>query len=140
MAKICSREGCERGCYGEFCLIHKPRKPLQAKSRYIKPESDKNRERRLKVRDKWFDQNPPDIDSKWYCYLDGLSEQCWTLMDREQIEQHGLEHVIAKVKNPSLKFEVANLRVACPPCNAVKGSWRLEQLLGMYEYWGGPRT
>lgn len=148
MAKTCSYKDCDRGCYGEFCLQHKPRKPLPAptkpikvKRRYIKPESSKSRSERLRVREEWFELNPPDAtEDQWYCYLDGLSEQCWTIMDREQIELHGLEHVVPKVRSRALKFSVENLRVACPPCNREKASQTLEQLLSRYEYWGGPRA
>lgn len=141
MGKTCSYQGCDRGCYGEFCLSHKPRKAIVAKKRYIKPESDRAKSERLRVREEWFELNPPDAtDDQWYCYLDGLSEQCWTLMDKEQIELHGLEHVTPKVKSRKLKFSVDNLRVACPPCNREKGSQTLEQLMMRYEYWGGTRA
>lgn len=140
--KIPQCSGCGgSGHYAINCLVTARTVP-KAKKRYIKPESGKNRERRLKARELWFEQNPPETpDGKWFCYLDGLSEyNCWGTMSREEIEQHGLEHVIAKVKDPSLKFEVANLRVACPPCNRLKGSWRLDQLLAAYEHWSGPRA
>lgn len=33
MGKICQYENCERGCYGEFCLMHKPRKPIKKKGK-----------------------------------------------------------------------------------------------------------
>lgn len=121
-------------------MYHRPRKAITTKTRWIKHESDKARSERLRIREEWFSTHPPDAtEYQWYCYLDGLSEQCWTLMDREQIELYGLEHVVPKVKSRKLKFDVENLRVACPACNREKGSQTLEQLFSRYEYWGGPR-
>lgn len=137
MCKSCGGSG----HYKINCLMTARTVP-KAKKRYIKPESDKAKERRLKVREEWFELNPPDApDGRWYCYLDGLSEYgCWSVLSREQIEEHGLEHVISKARSRAKKFDVANLRAACPACNQVKRSWSVEELLGMYEHWGGPRS
>lgn len=33
MAKKCRKDGCERNCYGEFCLMHKPRKPIKKRGK-----------------------------------------------------------------------------------------------------------
>lgn len=146
MSKVCQWEGCERGCYGEFCLMHKPRKPIKSsgepikvRKRYIKHESDKSRQKRQATVIEWFRTNSPDAgDGFWYCYLDGLSEKCWFTMSADQITKYGLEHVTPKVKSRAKKFDVDNLAVACPPCNKMKASWTLEQLKERYPEWEGP--
>lgn len=138
MAKTCSYTGCDRGCYGDFCLQHKPRKPITAKKRYIKPESDKERSKRLKTAQRWYNSkhNKPDpYTGQWDCYLNGLSQNCLGKVDEYTIN---LDHVIPKVKAPELKYFIKNLRAACQPCNKKKGSWTLDQLKERYPDWGGP--
>lgn len=34
MGKKCQYQNCTRGCYGEFCLMHKPRKAIKQKGKH----------------------------------------------------------------------------------------------------------
>lgn len=142
MPKLCAMDGCINNTQkGELCFYHRPRKPIQSKKKYIKPESDKARTRRIEAREAWFEANPPDLpDGRYFCYLDGLSEYCWGTMTRELIEAFGLEHTDSKARHPESKYDISKLRVGCPPCNAVKGSWSIEDLLGQHDHWEGPRS
>lgn len=137
MGRVCDWLGCSaRTTKGTLCFQHRPRTPLKTKRRYIKPESDKAREQRVRVREEWFKVNPPDFHGvAWYCYLNKLSPDCWVVMNEVQIMKHGLEHVTPKVKSRALKFEVSNLRAACPPCNKLKGSRTIEQCIRKYGWW-----
>lgn len=139
--KIPQCSACGRsGHYKTFCPYTARTIPT-AKKRYIKPVSDKAREKRIQTRDEWFNLNYPDTqDGRWFCYLDGLSEYCWKVLTKDEIISYGLEHTESKARHPESKYDVTKLRPACPPCNGIKGSLDIDDLLSMHEDWGGPRA
>lgn len=83
-------------------------------------------EKRLKLRDEWFELNPPDKEGYWYCYL-RISPNCPYRLDKKTVQQ---EHVLSKTRRPDLKYDVTNLRPACDPCNKLKGSLNYDDELG----------
>lgn len=92
--------------------------------RRIKPISDKNKLKEQQTKREWFDLNPPNEKGLWFCYL-GISPDCPRKLTRSTIT---LEHVKSKVRHPELKFDVTNLKPACSPCNALKGSRDVDEL------------
>lgn len=78
-----------------------------------------------KTRDTWIRQNPPPIDGRyWECYL-RIHEWCPVRLD---IKTLTVDHVVARTRDPSLRFDQSNLRPACWYCNDKKGSKSLEQV------------
>lgn len=101
-------------CSGEHYSINcfnKPRRPIRkASKKYVFKKQQTDR--------LWYELNPPDEKGRWFCYL-GISPECKVVLTRSTIT---LEHVKSKARHPDLRFEVTNLRPACAPCNALKGS------------------
>ena len=94
------------------------------KQKWIKPESDKSKTKRIIMHKKWVKDNPPDDDGTWECYLQ-ISSKCLKRVSKRTMTK---EHVEPKVKRPDLKFDPNNIRPACSWCNKLKGSQTLEQL------------
>lgn len=90
----------------------------------IKKEADSTKAKRQATSRAWFEQNPPDSNGNWQCYLQ-ISPDCPRILNRSTIT---LEHVKSKVRYPALKFDVNNLKAACSPCNKMKGSLDLDEL------------
>lgn len=127
---------CGKRAYSEYCMQHKPRTPIKSKRHYIKPESDKERSKRLKTAQRWYNIFKPDpYTGEWDCYLNGLARNCLRKVDEYSIV---LEHVEPKVKAPEKRYRVKNLRPSCQPCNKKKASWTLDQLAERYPDWEGP--
>ena len=64
-----------------------------------------------KARREFMKNNPPNHQGYWECKRCGK----WT----DSIE---VDHIIPRSRDPSLRFEQANLQVLCPKCNSIKGS------------------
>jgi 5-methylcytosine-specific restriction endonuclease McrA len=62
------------------------------------------------TRREWFEQNPQELYSCFYC---GRS------LTRSQVT---LDHYHSRSRHPELRHELSNLRVACWVCNGEKGS------------------
>lgn len=113
MARTCKREGCNRNCYGEYCLLHKPRKPIPRVGKVAKKNAETSRE--------FFKQNKPDQYGYYTCYLQ-IHEWCPKRMRPEDTYP---EHVIPKSGDPSKRNDQSNLKPACHWCNGMKGSRRI---------------
>ena len=101
------------------------RTPLKQSTKRIKPMSDKTRAK-SQVRDQaWFEQNPPNERGIWFCYLN-ISKRCEFKLTRSTIQ---LEHVSAKVRAPELKYDITNLMPSCAPCNSLKQSLSIKELV-----------
>lgn len=120
----------EIGHYEAWCF-YKPRKPIKVKTKThapkpkIKPESDKTRSKRLKLRRAFFRQYP---DGVFTCYLQ-ISANCMKELNTGTVL---LEHVKPRVRYPNLTYEVKNVKPSCSFCNGLKGSRELEQLAKIY--------
>ena len=91
----------------------------------LRNESKKSHSKRMSTRRVWYENNPPDKDGFWCCYLN-ISSLCIRKLTRDTLT---LEHVESKVRHPELKYDVSNIRPACPACNRLKGSRSLAQLV-----------
>lgn len=71
----------------------------------------------------WIRKNPPPIEGKyWECYL-RIHPYCPGRIDLEHLT---LDHVVSRSRDPSLRFNLDNLRPACMWCNTEKGSKALD--------------
>lgn len=95
------------------------------KGKPIRFESEKTRTSRVQTRDEWFELNPPDEYGFWYCYI-SKHPNCPQSLTRETLT---LEHNLAKVRRPDLKFDVTNLYPACTWDNGAKGSLSAEEYM-----------
>jgi 5-methylcytosine-specific restriction endonuclease McrA len=94
-----------------LCLYNKykvNRKPLQRIGKIARQWIDTRRE--------WIKQNP----EPWQCYICGIPLDINTMT---------LDHVVARTRDPSLRFELKNLAPCCYKDNNDKGSLSLEQYL-----------
>ncbi len=128
MSKPC--KWCKSTEHTQFLCRQKPRTPIKRSSKPIAQESKKARAKRRKAAAIWFEQNPPDENGEWTCYLQ-ISYGCFKQLTRNTLS---LEHVKPKVKAPELKYEPSNIRPSCPPCNKLKGSQTLEVLVRRYPH------
>jgi len=115
MSKTCTYPDCMRGCYGEFCLMHKPRKPINKFGKQAKKNAKTTKEfiERLK--------SEADQYGTVYCYLQ-ISPLCPKRLSLDQVVP---EHVLPKSGNPELRHDQSNIKAACIFCNNMKGSQRL---------------
>lgn len=108
----------------QFYCFHKVSKPIKRASKPIRREAEKTKAKRLVTAAEWFSLNPPDEYGRWECYLH-ISPRCLVLVDTGTIV---LEHVVAKVRDASRKYDVTNIEAGCDPCNELKGSRSIEEL------------
>lgn len=90
---------------------HKQTKPMRH-------ESKKAQDKRLATREKWFEENPPDANGNWKCYIP-KHPLCPRLLDHKTIR---LEHDLSKARRPDLIYETSNIHPACDYDNKAKGS------------------
>lgn len=71
----------------------------------------------------WIRHNPPTIEGEfWECYL-RIHPWCPGRID---IKHLTLDHVVSRSRDPSLRFNLDNLKPACAYCNEAKGSRSLD--------------
>lgn len=94
--------------------------------------SNKNAKRNSRMRKEWFSrpENQPDMNQQWTCYL-RIAPDCEIFVTRETLN---LEHVKSKVRRKDLRFDPDNIKPACQPCNKLKGSQDLEDLVDKYPH------
>lgn len=74
----------------------------------------------------WIRKNPPPIDGEfWECYLQ-IHEWCPVRIDLKRLT---LDHVVSRSRDPSLRFNLDNLKPACSYCNTEKGSRSYEKVM-----------
>lgn len=112
----------------ELCgsIFHYPYQcRLNPKTRkFIRHEAPKTRQKRVQTAKAWHEANPPDEYGYWDCYLK-ISPGCYVRVNLQTLNR---EHVKPKTRHPELKYEVTNIKPACPPCNALKESRDLENI------------
>lgn len=122
MAKQCTV--CGKRAYSDYCVRHKPRKPIAVNkplprpTKRIRSEAVKTREKRLETTAKWFEHNPPDRNGNWHCYI-SKHPQCPRILTVDTIV---LEHDLSKARRKDLQFDITNIHPACAFDNKAKGS------------------
>jgi 5-methylcytosine-specific restriction endonuclease McrA len=92
----------------------KPQKPRTP----IRKVSKKTAKRKRETDKEWYDNNLPNENGQWPCYL-RIAPDCELWVDKHTIN---LEHKKSKARHPGMKFDSSNLGAACQPCNKMKGS------------------
>ena len=74
MAKTCQYKDCERGCYGEFCLWHSPKKQPKAGKHTLKDRAENKKFRESKLNHEgylvceccgsWYGSDADHVESK----------------------------------------------------------------------------
>lgn len=100
--------------------------------RRIRAVSDKAYHKKQETDRAWFEANPPSPKGTWDCYLQ-ISPQCLMKVTRSTIN---LEHVRSKARHPELAYDPNNIKPACQPCNKLKGSMDLEDLVDNFPHLG----
>lgn len=78
------------------------------------------------TRNTWIRNNPPNyLECYWLCYL-RIAPNCRGYLTERTLT---LDHVVARSRDPSKRFDQDNLKPACMPCNELKGSRSLDQVL-----------
>jgi len=111
---------CGKRAYSDYCVQHKPRKPLNKlgkRGKQNKITSDRFRST----------LNPDQI---YYCYLQ-IHEYCPVTLTADQVVP---EHVKSKSGSPELRDSLENIKKACTWCNGLKGSRSLENLAKEYPH------
>lgn len=96
----------------------------------LRNESKKSHSKRMSTRRVWFENNPPDENGNYICYLQ-ISSMCPKTLSKQLLT---LEHVQPKTKAPELKYDTSNIRPACTWCNRSKASRSLEQLAKIWPH------
>lgn len=94
----------------------------------LNPESPKAKKERVRTAAIWHQNNPPDENGNYECYLK-ISALCPQTVSREILT---LEHVYPRAKFPELKYNWRNIKASCPYCNKLKGSNTIEKLALMF--------
>ena len=84
----------------------KPMNKVSKKTAARKRASDKD----------WFENNPPDENGEWTCYLQ-IHPDCPIKLTKKTLV---LEHFYSKTRRPDLKYVTRNKKPACDPCNGMK--------------------
>jgi hypothetical protein len=131
MAKTC--KVCGKRAYSDYCMQHKPRKPIATRTplprptHRIRPEAIKTREKRLQTTADWYAANPPDKDGNWYCYIPKHPLCPWRLT----VETIVLEHDLSKARRKDLQFDITNIHPACGYDNKAKGSLSAKEYMAL---------
>lgn len=105
MPKTCTYKDCTRNCYGEFCLMHKPRKPLNQRGKHAIRWQD--------FRLQWLKDHSDEV---FTCGICGLP------VAREVVT---LDHIKPRSGNPELRYTDSNIQPSHLKCNLQKGSKRI---------------
>lgn len=104
MSKTCSYTGCERGCYGEFCIMHKPRKPIKKKGK------------RTLEYEEWRDSVAiPHLDKT----TGRVCQACFG--ERCGNKQLDVDHILNRGSHYNLKMNLSNVQyLGREPCHREK--------------------
>lgn len=106
---------CNKRAYSEYCVAHKPRKPIQTKT---VPKRGK-RPKQQSVREIQYQQWKEEIARP---YLVKLYNNVCSCCGREAgiNEKLDIEHTLNKGSHPELKRDLDNLTLMCRPCHRLK--------------------
>jgi hypothetical protein len=110
MAKQCQYTGCNRNCYGEYCYLHKARKPLRS---HVHPKKQSDRELDYQA---WKEA----VARPYVVERDGNRCMCCgrPAYPREKLD---LDHIKGKGSHADSKRDLQNLQLLCRfPCHRNK--------------------
>lgn len=86
----------------------------------------------MEAYNEWLQQNPPDKNGEWDCYLPVHHPLCPRKLTIETLTR---DHVEARSRRPDLKFDPKNFRPASYWCNQAKGSLTVEEYAERNQQW-----
>lgn len=114
MSKTCSYNGCDRGCYGELCIQHKPRKPLPKATKPIKQKGKRTIEY-----EKWRDTvaRPYLIKKYGEVCAECKGVRCGNI-------QLDVDHIKNRGSHYHLRMSLSNVQLLGRyPCHQEKTDW-----------------
>lgn len=98
MGKTCLYKTCDRGCYGDFCLMHKPRKAIKKRGKQtIKYEQ-------------WRDEVAIP-------HLDKIGHKCVECGATGKLD---VDHIKNRGSHYHLRMTLSNVQYLCRPCHRGK--------------------
>lgn len=119
MSKRCARPGCDRGTYDEFCMMHKPRKPMPAPTKRIR-QIGKQSQKTIDYVEAWKAEQQPNHEGYYICYIGA-----------DWVPYLTAEHPYSKTRHPDKRTN-QKLEPVCDPHNALKGSLDIHDFLEKY--------
>lgn len=116
--KICGKKS-----ESQFCVLHKPRKPLNKKP--INKISDKGKikkeEKKEIQKEDWL-----FYDDIWHHRLH-ICEHCEKWIGNDEPLTTYFDHILEKSKHPHLRHVKENIWLLCPDCHSAKTNGYLTQ-------------
>ena len=112
-----------------FCPKKKKTPIHRNKAGRIRPR-DKTVQREREFKNQWIQDNPPDLDGYWTCYLQ-IHPNCPVRINIDKLQ---LEHVIPAGRGEKYKYDPKNVRPSEFWCNSLKGSRTIEALAKEYPH------
>lgn len=109
---------CNRSGHQDDNCLQKPLK--RVKNRKPLKQAGKVRQGLTKANDEWREQNKPNHQGYYTCYL------CGHLVHESEVN---IEHIKSKTRSPGTRFDQSNLAPAHSACNEAKGSMSLDEYL-----------
>jgi hypothetical protein len=119
MARTCQRPNCDRKCYGDYCLMHKPRKALPRATKPIAKVGKAQKATNAAVA-AWKRDIQPNHQGYYKCYIGG-----------DRIDYLTAEHPYSKTRHPELRT-TQKFEPVCNEHNALKGSLDIDEFLEKY--------
>lgn len=117
---------CSKPCIGDYCMQHKPRKPLKTTTT-LKPR--KRLKKLGKIGKQLIQQRQDfilDVPPPYYCIYCIFME--WDMPPLD-VEVMNVEHTESKARHPELRFVKGKLAISCPFHNEDKASLDIDQYL-----------
>lgn len=116
---------CKQTTHFSYACYQNPKRALKTLKRSPINKVGKYTKQWYITRATWIRKNPPPIDGVWWeCYLQ-IHPWCPKRID---ISHLTLDHVVSRSRDPSLRFNLNNLRPCCAYCNELKGSNSLDSV------------
>lgn len=126
---------CGKNCDGEYCFIHKPKKPIKSRRNHslssktvdsvgevIQP-IDKTKELSKVVKNTSFNRKISDMNvfflQIWNDRKKHECENCGEWLGKEPLS-YMFDHLLEKSKYPELKFDEDNIMLVCLKCHDEK--------------------
>lgn len=131
MPKLCQKLNCTRNCYGEYCLMHKPRKAIKGRDKLSPPlkrsalpqqrKALPSPTKRIKQRGKQYDIWQA-VRKSWIERHPARTYICHYCSKVITLEELTLDHKEPKSRYKEDRHADSNLVPCCFTCNGLKGS------------------
>lgn len=125
MPRTCQKLNCDRNCYGEFCFIHKPRRPLKTTTPLPRPSKPMAKIGKVQKATNsavaaWKLTQKPNHQGYYTCYISG-----------KRVPYLMAEHPYSKTRHPDMRTN-QKLEPVSAEMNKLKGSMDITDFLEKY--------